>query len=50
MVDNPHHVKHGYLQMTRHNAEDDSFTLGYPDREVREGGIDGLLNSYSRSS
>ena len=36
----------GYLTIKGYSPEDDSFTLGYPNREVREGFINGLLNSY----
>ncbi len=36
----------GYLTIKGYSTEDDSYTLGYPNREVREGFLKGLLNSY----
>ena len=39
----------GYLTIKAYCPEDDSYTLGYPNREVREGFLKGLLNSYRGS-
>ena len=39
----------GYLTIKGYSAEDESYTLGYPNREVREGFLKGLLNSYRGS-
>ena len=39
----------GYLTIKGYSPEDDSYTLGYPNREVREGFLKGLLNSYRGS-
>ena len=39
----------GYVTIKGYNAEDESYTLGYPNREVREGFLKGLLNSYRGS-
>ncbi len=39
----------GYLTIKGYSTEDESYTLGYPNREVREGFLKGLLNSYRGS-
>ena len=39
----------GYLTIKGYSAEDEPYTLGYPNREVREGFLKGLLNSYRGS-
>ena len=39
----------GYLTIKAYCPEDDSYTLGYPNREVREGFLKGLLNNYRGS-
>ncbi len=39
----------GYLTIKGYSSEDESYTLGYPNREVREGFLKGLLNSYRGS-
>ena len=39
----------GYLTIKGYSTEDESYTLGYPSREVREGFLKGLLNSYRGS-
>lgn len=36
----------GYLTIKGYNQEDDSYTLGYPNKEVREGFLKGLLANY----
>ena len=36
----------GYLTIKDYNREDDSYTLGYPNKEVREGFMKGLLANY----
>ena len=39
----------GYLTIKGYNKEDHSYTLGYPNREVREGFLRGLLANYKSS-
>ena len=39
----------GYLTIKGYNREDHSYTLGYPNREVREGFLRGLLANYKSS-
>lgn len=39
----------GYLTIKGYSTEDESYTLGYPNREVREGSLKGFLNSYRGS-
>ena len=39
----------GYLTIKGYNQEDCSYTLGYPNREVREGFMKGLLANYKNA-
>ncbi len=39
----------GYLTIKGYNQEDCSYTLGYPNREVREGFLKGLLANYKNA-
>ena len=39
----------GYLTIKGYNREDHSYTLGYPNKEVREGFLRGLLANYKSS-